>query len=205
MGTGQVTLDRLKDQKKHEDSIEIVFKGNLVGRVQAVLQWIYSKVRFLDDVLKKWDETLAEDEVALHELEAKLHALRAPFESTLDAVVQSIGIEQQILLTHRIYPGMLDTYTAFRGIRHQGLLALHLVRYRHPCPTPNVSQGRLHVGTALAHVLALSQHLWRAPRKRPSAPRPREAARHAVGPGVGPRSRRAVGAHVRPSKGPHRS
>ena len=105
LGEGAIKFDRLKDQKKHEEGIEIRGKDASVGTIFVVLQWIYSKVRFLSDVVRKWDETLKEDETALHDLEEKIKDLRAPFQSTLDAVMQSVGIEQQIFLTHQMYPG----------------------------------------------------------------------------------------------------
>ena len=81
-----------------------------VGHVFAVLQWIYSRVKFLGDVVKKWDETLREDEAIMRDLEARIKDLRAPFQSTLEAIVRSVGIEHQIFLTHQMYPGILRRF-----------------------------------------------------------------------------------------------
>lgn len=108
IGEGKITLTRLIDQKKHEEWIELMQNGNQVGQLFGLLQWIYSKVLFLSDVVKKWEETIREDETYMQDLEKKLKALRSPFQSTLEAVVQSVGIEHQILLTHSMYPGNIN-------------------------------------------------------------------------------------------------
>ncbi len=109
LGSGTIKLERLKDQKKHDDALELKNPaGKTVGVLHLTLQWIYSRVKFLADVVRKWDDTIHEDEVAMHELEQKIQDLRAPFQNTLEAVVQSVGIEHQIFMTHQMYPEEYD-------------------------------------------------------------------------------------------------
>lgn len=109
VGEGKIKLERLRDQKKHDECVELFasVEGSAVGQLFAVLQWIYSRVRFLNEVVHKWDATLQEDEISMRALEDRIRDLRAPFQSTLEAVVQSVSIEQQIFLTHQMYPGIL--------------------------------------------------------------------------------------------------
>ena len=121
-----IKLDRLKDQKKHDDSIEIRGKDNkLIGTIYVTLQWIYSRVKFLGDVMHKWEEALTEDETTMHELEGRIKDLKLPFQSTLEAVVQSVGIEHQIFLTHQMYPEEYDIKECLMFFWYSvGLLAL---------------------------------------------------------------------------------
>jgi len=111
IGETQIKLDRLRDQKKHEETLEFISKEKLdhpIGGLFSEIQWIYSRVKFLNDVVKKWDTALQEDEATMGELEERLKDLRLPFQNTLEAIVQSISVQQQIFLTHQMYPQEYD-------------------------------------------------------------------------------------------------
>lgn len=64
-GYCQFRLQELRDQMKHDQWIELFDKktGEKVqGRIRLMLQWVFSKVKYLQEYLKKWDDTLDADQ-----------------------------------------------------------------------------------------------------------------------------------------------
>ena len=62
----------LKDQMKHEEWYPLYLNGQENGKIRLVTQWIHSKVLFLTDVLRRWEETLAADAEEKARLESLL-------------------------------------------------------------------------------------------------------------------------------------
>jgi len=81
-------------------------KGSVNGQVYVNLQWLYSRVEFMEDTVKKWEQALSQDKNLMLELEMKIRDLRAPFQNALESVVQSVSIQHQIYLSHQMYPGI---------------------------------------------------------------------------------------------------
>lgn len=78
----ELPLQSLKDQMKHEDWFPVMSPaGQENGKIRLVTQWIHSKVLFLTDVLRRWDETLeadAEEKARLEILLAELRSKQIP-------------------------------------------------------------------------------------------------------------------------------
>ena len=107
MGEGNINLEHLKDQKKHEESIVIRDRdGKVVTQLYLTLQWMYSRVKFLEDTIKVWEATLNKDKADMQKLESIINDLRAPFQEKLEEVVQSLSLQHQIYLTYQMYPGI---------------------------------------------------------------------------------------------------
>ena len=62
---------------KHEDWFPLYLNGQENGKIRLVTQWIHSKVLFLSDVLRRWEETLAADSEEKARLESLLQELRS--------------------------------------------------------------------------------------------------------------------------------
>lgn len=49
------------------------------GSIKLGLHWVYSRVAFISDLIKKWDQTLENDDEQKKAIEEHLHKLRSPF------------------------------------------------------------------------------------------------------------------------------
>lgn len=62
IGQGEVYLDMLLDQYKHDEWLQLVdlYRGDPAGRLLLNLHWIHSKRKFLQDILRIQDATMDE-------------------------------------------------------------------------------------------------------------------------------------------------
>eukprot|EP00826_Nyctotherus_ovalis_P065073 TRINITY_DN9557_c0_g1_i2.p1 TRINITY_DN9557_c0_g1~~TRINITY_DN9557_c0_g1_i2.p1 ORF type:complete len:166 (-),score=18.10 TRINITY_DN9557_c0_g1_i2:489-986(-) len=106
IGEGAVNLEHFRDQKKHDEGIVLRNEKEIaVGQIYLNLQWLHSRVKFMEDAVKKWEQTLNHDRDLMQKLEVRIRDLRAPFQNALENVVQSVSIQHQIYLSHQMYPG----------------------------------------------------------------------------------------------------
>ncbi len=49
------------------------------GRIRLMLQWVYSKVQYFSEYLKKWDDTLEQDINEKEIIEAYIQQMESPF------------------------------------------------------------------------------------------------------------------------------
>ena len=87
LGEIRVPLAKLKDQQIHEELCDLFDRnGHLVGgKISLSLHWIFSKVKYLNDVARKWD-----DHIRMHwddrtDCERDLKVLYEIFPTLLDA------------------------------------------------------------------------------------------------------------------------
>ena len=67
---------------KHDQWLDLVDRKTgqqAQGRVRLMLQWVYSKVKYLQEYLKKWDETLEADAKDKEAIESFINQLESPF------------------------------------------------------------------------------------------------------------------------------
>ena len=87
IGEIQIPISRLSDQYKHDEWFDLMdIHGNLgAGRIHLSLNWIYSRVKYLVDVVKKWDDHIHmqyEDKI---DREKDLKILYEPFPKLANA------------------------------------------------------------------------------------------------------------------------
>jgi len=80
IGTAEVNLEQLRDQMKHDFYLDIKdLSGKPTGRVHLGLAWVYSRVKYYQDIIWQWENTLNYDKLQLQKLEDRLQNLRSPF------------------------------------------------------------------------------------------------------------------------------
>ena len=81
IGELQIPISRLKDQYKHDEWFDLMDNhGNLgAGRIHLSLHWIYSRVKYLADVVKKWDDHINMQHEDKIDFEKDLRILYEPF------------------------------------------------------------------------------------------------------------------------------
>ena len=91
-GEVEIPLSILKDQMKYDQyfplkNIDGSKKGEKTlenpkeyyGKIHLSLQWIWSKVKYLEDIIQQWKDILAVDQKELQALEDQLTKLKKPF------------------------------------------------------------------------------------------------------------------------------
>jgi hypothetical protein len=81
-GQVSIPLKFLKDQMKHDQFFDLQGpKPNMPwqGRIHLGLQWIWSKAKYLDEVITQWQENIEMDKQELDHLNKQLAKLREPF------------------------------------------------------------------------------------------------------------------------------
>jgi hypothetical protein len=73
--------ERLSDQMKHDLWFDLEEKNGQKGqgRIRLMLQWVYSKVQYFSEYLKKWDDTLEQDIQEKEIIEAYITQMESPF------------------------------------------------------------------------------------------------------------------------------
>lgn len=76
---GKIVLqvNGFKDQLKHDEWFDL--ERNQGGRIHLNIQWIHSKVKFLSDVVEKWNEHIKIQEEDLFDYERDLEIIYEPF------------------------------------------------------------------------------------------------------------------------------
>jgi len=72
-----VQVNGFKDQLKHDEWFDL--ERNQGGRLHLNIQWIHSKVKFLSDVVDKWNEHIKIHEEDLFDYEKDLDVIYEPF------------------------------------------------------------------------------------------------------------------------------
>ena len=82
-GEVTISLALLRDQMKYDQFFLLSQspEGSIKkqGRIHLCLQWIWSKTKYLEEILKQWKEVLDIDQNELANLEQQLAALKKPF------------------------------------------------------------------------------------------------------------------------------
>ena len=88
LGEVKIPLGKLKDQQKHEDWFDLFDRnGHLVGgKLHLNLQWLFSRIKFLNDVARKWD-----DNIRMH------------WDDKIDS-------ERDLKILYDIFPSLADAY-----------------------------------------------------------------------------------------------
>ena len=72
----------IPDQLKHDIWVELVDKKTLKktgGRLRLMIQFVHSKVKYFEDYLARWDNTLREDAELKVQVEGFIRQLETPF------------------------------------------------------------------------------------------------------------------------------
>lgn len=77
MGKIVLQVNGFKDQLKHDEWFDL--ERNQGGRIHLNIQWIHSKVKFLSDVVEKWNEHIKIQEEDLFDYERDLEIIYEPF------------------------------------------------------------------------------------------------------------------------------
>ena len=83
IGSVKIPISSLRDQQKKTDYFRLD-EGR--GRMNLSLQWIWSMTKYLEDVVKKYQETLTEARFDLQNLEGQANRLQEPFPDKIDSV-----------------------------------------------------------------------------------------------------------------------
>ena len=86
----------LRDQERHDELFDLHdIRGHPVsGKIHIILQWIHSRVKYLSDIVKKWDNHINAQIEDKTDFERDLETLYQPFQglsklSALTPVTQS--------------------------------------------------------------------------------------------------------------------
>jgi len=85
LGEVIIPVSRLKDQYRHDELFDLHgINGQPVsGKVHLVLHWIHSRVKYLSDVVRKWDEHIRAQFEDKSDFEKDLQTLYEPFKGLL--------------------------------------------------------------------------------------------------------------------------
>ena len=81
-GEVSIPLSSLRDQMKNDKYYPLSRNGEYSGKngkIHLSLQWIWSKTKYLEDIIKQWKEVLDSDQKELVSLEDQLAQLKKPF------------------------------------------------------------------------------------------------------------------------------
>ena len=91
-GAVTIHLRDLDDQLKHDNWYQLQAenpKEPWQGKIRIELQWIYSRVEYMTEYLRRWEETLTAHKDQMNTIEQHLKRLRQPFSwLKADAVAQ---------------------------------------------------------------------------------------------------------------------
>ena len=81
---GQITIQvsNFKDQMKHEQYFVLLGEHGEVGsfgKIRLSLHWVWSKVKYIEEVLRQWEHILDTEKKELHNLDEELGKLKKPF------------------------------------------------------------------------------------------------------------------------------
>lgn len=95
-GQVSIPLSLLADQLKHEQYFSLVSeKGEgFQGKVLLELQWIWSKVRYLEDIIEQYEKFVKEDKERIENLYGQLNKLKKPFAHVIEYNATSMTVEK---------------------------------------------------------------------------------------------------------------
>jgi hypothetical protein len=101
-----VPLESLRDQLKHEEVFPLNFMDGKASdaRLQCTLQWIHSNIKFLTDVIKKWDASIADQKIKKREYVESLNIIYEPFDN-----MRHLQMREEPILAYRPDSEALDT------------------------------------------------------------------------------------------------
>eukprot|EP01017_Pseudomicrothorax_dubius_P003436 TRINITY_DN10494_c0_g1_i2.p1 TRINITY_DN10494_c0_g1~~TRINITY_DN10494_c0_g1_i2.p1 ORF type:complete len:418 (+),score=72.10 TRINITY_DN10494_c0_g1_i2:281-1534(+) len=78
-----IPISRLRDQQKIEEWFDLLDRNGAKtrGRIRLTLQWIHSRVKYLSDIIRKWDEHIKFQNEDKADYQRDLDALHEPFPS----------------------------------------------------------------------------------------------------------------------------
>ena len=78
-----IPLGSLRDQLRHEENFPLMFMDGRPSdaRLSCTLQWIHSNVKFLSDVIKKWDQSIEEQQKKKKDYTESLNIIYEPFDN----------------------------------------------------------------------------------------------------------------------------
>ena len=82
LGKVSIPLNALVDQLKHEQYFTLFGENESdkwQGRICLELQWIWSKVKYLKDIISEWEKIIEEDKETVHSLNTQLAKIKKPF------------------------------------------------------------------------------------------------------------------------------
>lgn len=93
-----IPLDSLRDQLKHEEVFPLNFMDGRASdaRLQCTLQWIHSNVKFLTDVIKKWDASIEDQKTKKKDYIESLNIIYEPFDN-----MKHLQIREDPVLAYR--------------------------------------------------------------------------------------------------------
>mmetsp|Transcript_19015 Transcript_19015/g.13812 ORF Transcript_19015/g.13812 Transcript_19015/m.13812 type:complete len:100 (-) Transcript_19015:718-1017(-) len=75
-----VQVINLEDQQKHDEWFDLFDRNDQVlGRLRVKVQWIYSQVRYIEDLLQQWQVTLQHDVEVKKQFEQSIKEMESPF------------------------------------------------------------------------------------------------------------------------------
>lgn len=85
LGEVIIPVSRLKDQYRHDELFDLQdMSGHPVsGKIHLSLQWIHSRVKYLTDVVRKWDDHIRSQIEDKQDFERDLATLYEPFRGLL--------------------------------------------------------------------------------------------------------------------------
>lgn len=88
VGEASIDLGSLRDQREHEGWYELKGRagGFSQGRIRLKVQWIWSKSRYLKEVLREWEGIYDEDQKTVLGLTNALETLKAPFQTSRETL-----------------------------------------------------------------------------------------------------------------------
>lgn len=95
LGEIVIPVSRLRDQYRHDELFDLQdLSGRPVsGKIHLVLQWIHSRVKYLSDVIKKWDDHIRTQIEDKAEYERDLAILYEPFKGLLKLKSPNAGAQ----------------------------------------------------------------------------------------------------------------
>ena len=81
IGKLMIPLSKLSDQNKHEDWFNMYEKDGILSKTQLFLSlhWVHSRVKFLSEIVRKWDEHVQLEEEEIKFFQEDLYTLYQPF------------------------------------------------------------------------------------------------------------------------------
>ena len=114
IGQTSVELEGLRDQKEYEEWYDLQDKDGAKsqGRIRLKSQWIWSKAKYLQDVLTEWETIYADDFKAVESLNSALETLKSPFRTSTDTILpQLFGKTSGPLKTPLTWSSLLTIFT----------------------------------------------------------------------------------------------
>lgn len=93
IGKINIQVNAFRDQLKHDEWFDL--ERNQGGRLHLNVQWIHSKVKFLSDVVDKWNDHIKIQEEDLFDYEKDLEVIYEPFKG-LQGLFRGSNIKKSV-------------------------------------------------------------------------------------------------------------